>query len=111
MLYDDHKLECVEDIRFLGVIINERLNWVTHMEKVARKLASINGILYNIRNSLPSRIRKLIYFALVNSCLMNAISVWGSGGNIPALKHVFTAQKRAVRTLFGIPKVNKYCKC
>ena len=34
----------------------------------------------------------------------------GLRGNIPALKHVFTAQKRAVRTLFGIPKVNKYCK-
>ena len=32
------------------------------------------------------------------------------GGNISALKHVFTAQKRAVRTLFGIPKVNKHCK-
>ena len=80
LLYDDHKLDCVEDIRFLGVIINERLNWVTHMEKVARKLASINGILYNIRNSFPSRIRKQIYFALFNSCLMYAISVWGSGG-------------------------------
>ena len=80
LLYDDHKLECVEDIRFLGVIINERLNWVAHMEKVARKLASINGILYNIRNSLPSRKRKEIYFALVNSCLMYVKSVWGSGG-------------------------------
>ena len=110
LFYNDHKIERVEEIRFLGVIINESLNWGSHIDKVIRKLASINDVLYNIRNSLPVNIRKQIYFALVNSCLMYALSVWGCGGNISALKHVFTAQKRAVRTLFGIPKVNKHCK-
>ena len=110
LFYNDHKIERVEEIRFLGAIINESLNWGSRIDKVIRKLASINGVLYNIRNSLPVNIRKQIYFALVNSCLMYALSVWGCGGNISALKHVFTAQKRAVRTLFGIPKVNKHCK-
>ena len=41
---------------------------------------------------------------------MYALSVWGYWGNISVLKHDFTAQKRAARTLFGIPKVNKHCK-
>ena len=41
---------------------------------------------------------------------MYALSVWGCGVNISALKHVFTAQKRTVQTLFGIPKVKKHCK-
>ena len=37
-------------IQFTGVIINESLNWGSHNDKVIRKLASINGVLYNIRN-------------------------------------------------------------
>ena len=37
-------------IQFTGVIINESLNWGSHIDKVIRKLASINGVLYNIRN-------------------------------------------------------------
>ena len=72
-------------IQFTGVIINENLNWGSLIDKVITKLASINGVLYNIRNSLPVNIRKQIYFALVNSCLMYALSVWGCGGNISVL--------------------------
>ena len=37
-------------IQFTGVIINESLNWGYHIDNVIRKLASINGVLYNIRN-------------------------------------------------------------
>ena len=37
-------------IQFTGVIINESLNWSSRIDKVIRKLASINGVLYNIRN-------------------------------------------------------------
>ena len=80
-------------IQFTVVIINESLNWGSHIDKVIRKLASINGVLYNIRNSLPVNIRKQIYSASVNSCLMYALSVWGCGGNISALNMFLRLKK------------------
>ena len=39
-----------------------------------------------------------------------AISVWGSGGAINALKPLHIAQKKCIRILFNIPNVSKYCK-
>ena len=53
--------------------------------------------------------RRSVYFALVNSQIMYGISVWGSGGSSSTLSTLFAAQKKAIRTLFKIPRINRYC--
>ena len=69
-------------------------------------------VLYNLRKFVPKdlNLSKSIYFALVNSVMSYAISVWGSGGTINALKPLHIAQKKCIRILFNIPNVSKYCK-
>ena len=41
---------------------------------------------------------------------MYGISVWGSGGSPAKLKPIFTVQKRAVRSLFGINRISKFVR-
>ena len=50
--------------------------------------------------------RRTVYFALLNSQIMYGISVWGSSTNLSTL---FAAQKKAIRTLFNIPRISRYC--
>ena len=52
--------------------------------------------------------RRTAYFALVNSKIMNGISVWGSGASSSHLSILFTAQNKAIRTLFNIPRISRY---
>ena len=96
-LYEHVELERVVNIKFLGVIINNRLDWSNQINKVVRSLTSLSGVLYNLRKfvSEDSNLSKSIYFALVNSVMSYAISVWGSGGVINALKPLHIAQKSA----------------
>ena len=96
VLYEHVELERVVNIKFLGVIINNKLDWSNQINKVARSLTSLSGVLYNLRKFVPKdlNLSKSIYFALVNSVMSYAISVWGSGGAINALKPLHIAQKK-----------------
>ena len=37
------------------------------------------------------------------------ISIWGSGGSFSNLSSLFIAQKKSIRILFRVSKINKYC--
>ena len=53
--------------------------------------------------------RKMIYFALINSQLIYGITIWGSAGSVSTLGGLFSAQKKSIRTLFRVPRINRYC--
>ena len=92
--------------------MHEKIDWSPQINKVTRKISSINGILYNLRKFIPENLnlKKSIYFALVNSHLNYGISVWGCAGDKNTQQKLFVAQKNCIRNLFGIPKLNRYTK-
>ena len=77
------------------------------MASVAKKLATVNGVLYQMRKTLPKSLRIAVFNALIQSHLSYGISVWGCGGDSNRLKKVFIAQKKAIRNAFGVRRVNK----
>ena len=103
--YSNLALERVSEIKFLGFIVNEKLDWSPHISRVSRKLSSITGVLYNLRNYIPQdlNLKKSIYFSLVNSYINYGITVWGSGGDKARLQPIFASQKnvsdRCLRSL------------
>ena len=97
---DGTKLKQVKSIRFLGVYIEEKLNWQCHINILVRKLARATGVLYNIGRCLPYNLRSSVFNALINSHIFYPIPVWG--GNPSKLNNVFTSQKKALRALFRI---------
>ena len=110
--YENIIIKRVSNIKFLGVILNEKIDWSPQISKATRKISSINGILYNLRKFIPENLdlKKSIYFALVNSHLIYGISVWGCAGDKSKLQKLFVAQKNCIRNLLGIPKLNRYTK-
>ena len=79
----------------MGLIVNDKLDLSPHISRVSRKLASITGVLYNLRNYIPQdlNLKKSIYFSLVNSYINYGITVWGSGGDKVRLQPIFVSQK------------------
>ena len=104
-------IERVQNFNFLGIIINENLNWKSHCDYIANKLTKINGIMNILKNVLPFFIMKTIYFSMFQSHLMYGLLLWGYNCN-----RVFKLQKRALRVITK-SKYNshteplfKYCK-
>ena len=103
-------LQQVKSIKFLGVIIDEKLNWAKHTQHVVCKVRSSIAQLYGMRKVIPKNLRKSVYNSIVNAQMSYAIPVWGAHTNIDRLKPLFLLQKKALRNLFRIRRVSKYVK-
>ncbi|KAL5253382.1 hypothetical protein ACHWQZ_G013235 [Mnemiopsis leidyi] len=105
--HDDHYLSINSKIisrvsctKFLGVTIDDKLNWRAHIQSLNMKLRSTCGRIYRIKQCLPESLYKQIYHSLFESHLGYAISVWG-GISSNQIKPLFVTQKKCVRILFG----------
>ena len=94
------KLTQVEQVRFLGVIIDNELSWEPHLEKLNAKLASSIAVIKRIMKFIPRSEYKKLYDSLFKSHLSYCISSWG-GVSPYRLSKLFSLQKRCVRLLFG----------
>ena len=90
----------VKTTKFLGVLIDDKLNWRPHIESLNKKLRSACGRIYRIKNCLPEKLHKQIYHTLFESHLTFAISVWG-GVSYQVTNPLFLTQKRCIRIIFG----------
>ena len=78
---------------FLGVIINENLNWKDHILAVEAKMCRYVGILYKLKKILPLSARKNIFHSFVQSHLHYCSLVWGLGAKA-SIEPLFAEQKK-----------------
>ena len=90
----------VENIKFLGVIIDDKLTWQPHLSSLVKKLSCCTGRLNPITQFIPSDHHTSLYHTLFESYLSYGVSVWG-GAKPSKLYPVFKAQKKAIRVIFG----------
>ena len=90
----------VQQTKFLGVIIDEKLSWQPHIDHLLKKLACCTGTLNRIKDNIPAHLHKDLYHTLFESHLSYGITVWGdlSQNKVTPL---FISQKKCIRILFG----------
>ena len=109
---DNNVIKQVTETKFLGVTIDEKLNWNAHIKHLTKKLASCTGILNRIKDSIPENLYKDLYHTLFESHMIYGITVWG-GVSQNKLLPLFRLQKRCIRILFGDKEayINKTKTC
>ena len=85
-------------VRFLGVLVDNNLTWKQHILALQVKMTRNAGILMKMKGILPINVLKTLYHCFVQSHLNHCPLIWGLG-NKSTLTPLFTAQKRAIRTL------------
>ena len=90
----------VDQVRFLGVIIDSELSWEPHLEKLNAKLVSSIAVIKRIMKFIPKTEYKKLYDSLFKSHLSYCISSWG-GVTPYRLSKLFSLQKRCIRLLYG----------
>ena len=89
-----------KSLKFLGVMIDENLNWKSHIDLLVNKISKNIGVLYKASKILNIACLKNIYFALIHSYINYANIAWGSSYKT-GLKDIFLKQKQAVRIIFN----------
>ena len=95
-----NKLRKVDKVKFLGVIIDDQLNWEPQLDHITEKLSSSIIMIKRIKKFIPVSEYMKIYDALFKSHLSYCISSWG-GISSNKLTSIFAIQKRCIRLLFG----------
>lgn len=91
----------VHSVKFLGIHIDEVLNWKEELKHIESKISSACFALRSLRDELTIKQLKIVYHALVESRLRYSIRFWGNSYDYN-LKKAFIAQKRAIRTIVRI---------
>ena len=71
-------INCVESIKFLGIILDNKLTWKLHIDDIYNSLMKYVGIFYKLRPILSLSVMKSIYFATVHSKLLYGLELYGN---------------------------------
>ena len=93
---DNNQIEKVNEIKFLGVFIDNHLSWKTHINAKSNQILKANSILSRLKNFVPIPILTTIYNSLILPHLSYAIASWGNINN-KEMKRLTLLQKRAIR--------------
>ena len=90
-----------DHVKYLGVLLDEHLNWSHQINGVSKKISRGIGILSKLKPYLDTKLLISIYYSLVYSHLNYGIHAWGSASSTN-LNKLVVLQKKAVRILSGV---------
>ena len=93
---NNYCIKQVCEMKYLGVILDNKMNWHNHIQYVCTKLAKAAGIIYKVRNKTPQKVLMLLYHSLVGTYLQYGIASWGSA-KTTALSKLKSLQNKVVR--------------
>ena len=77
LYYNNETIQWVKSITYLGVIIDDRLSFVSHVEAVHRKLSTLHGLFYAMSRLMPKSTLLTLYHSLVYPTILQNVILWG----------------------------------
>jgi hypothetical protein len=91
-------------IKYLGVFIDENLNWHKHVSNLSLKLRRSNGALCKLRHYVPNSVLISVYHAIFASHLRYGCQIWAQR-QTSVSRRIFLLQKAAIRIItFSLPR-------
>ena len=94
LLVNGTVIEYVNNFNFLGITLNNHLNWDSHINKVAYKISRTTGILKKLTHFLPQHILRTMYNSIILPHINYGILAWGY-----QTQRIFILQKKAIRII------------
>ena len=74
---ENNEIPMVEHTRFLGVHIDNKLEWSVHTRLLVQKLKANQYLLSRSKNILPTNCLRNIYYSHIHSHLQYGLLIWG----------------------------------
>ena len=118
MILGKRKINCDVDIKinnnqiarvnkttFLGIMIDEQLNWKEQIHQVQTGLSRITGVMYRARNVLGTANLLTLYHSLLLPIMGYCCEIWGNAC-VTNLHCITVLQKKAIRLVFGVSRLD-----
>ena len=86
------------ETKFLGVIVDNQLNWNAHIKHISNKISKSAGILRLLRDIFPKHILKTLYLTLTYPYFNYCNLIWGAA-HITNLNPLVILQKKCIRII------------
>ena len=96
------KIEYASSIRFLGVIIDDKLKFNLHINEITKKISKNSAILYKLRQYLPENTLLSVYRSIIE-CYINYCNLIFGNAALTHISPLVIAQKKAVRIVANLP--------
>ena len=96
----NHVIERQVFIKFLGLLLDENLNWKEHIKYTENKIAKNLGLLYKARPFLERNALLTLYYSYIQTHMNYANIAWGSTCRTN-LKKINSQQKHTIRIIFN----------
>ena len=104
---DNQNIVKVKETNFLGVILDENLNWKSEISHVASKVAKSIGIISRCSFFLPKSSLRMLYYSLIYPYFCYCSVVWASTYKIN-LRRLVILQKRIIRIIYNKSHFNAH---
>ena len=88
----------VSNIKFLGLYINDSLNWNQHIDYISTRLSTVCYIMRNIKSYMTLNTMITVYYSYFNSIISYGLLFWGIS---PYSQKIFRIQKKILRIMVG----------
>ena len=95
---NNHQIEQVKSIEYLGITIDSKLEWGDQIKKLESSLSTASGIMSKLRHYVTYDCLKSYYYAKVFSSLQYAILAWG-GSNPTKLHRLNVLHNNIIRLM------------
>ena len=96
-LQNELKAPC-NSCKYLGVHLDKNMTFSVHIDEVLNKISRHTGILFKIRNNLPTKARLDYYYAFIYPYLSYNVIFWGATYQT-YLNPLIVQHKRTIRTI------------
>ena len=96
-------LKRVKSVKYLGVILDEKVTWSEQIEDLSKRLSCAAGIFSKLRYYINIKTMIEMYHSLFNSKLQYAILCWGSTSSTRISK-LQVLQNKAIRNMNKAPR-------
>ena len=101
--FNNIEIKRESSVKFLGVLIDEKITWNKHIELVENKISNNIGILHRSSYYLDKKSLKSIYFSFINNYVNYCNIAWASTGRTK-LDKILKKQKHAIRIIYNKEK-------
>ena len=99
---DGTALQSCDTYKYLGVYIDNKLDWKAHIDHVVKKISKSCGALAKIGHCVDTKTLVNVYYALINSYIRYGIIAWGSASKA-AIKPLQAVVNKAIRIITFAP--------
>ena len=77
VIVNNHRISPEDKLKYIGVLIDNKLSWKPHVQKVKTQLSRACGVLTKLKHNATQSVLKVVYNSLIQPYLNYSILNWG----------------------------------